>query len=241
MRVNTWLVRCGWMAVAGCSAAGPCHAAVTYISAARSVSATVSGTPQMFSSTALGEYNQVAAVTVNDPNPPFAQTASATASITSNLLPERIAYSLGAFVDDGVSASSGFGAGSASTQMSVRFTIDVPTPYRLLGASPEPFGFSAGASERLTLVDLGGGSGTDIFRQVLFIQVGGPPFANLSGILQPGTYDFTASVSASTVSTGSGTSSARSSFNRQLQIPAPSAAACVGVLAMCSALRRRRG
>ncbi|MBY0313114.1 MAG: hypothetical protein K2W85_13670 [Phycisphaerales bacterium] len=215
--------------------AGSASAAVTYVSADRTVTATSAGTPQTFNSAALGEYNRTASVTRNDPNPPGTQTASASASITSNLLPDRITYALSASASDGVSASSGFGAGSASTSMSVRFSIDVPTPFALVGTFPSPIGNSAGASERLTLV----GASGDVFSQSFNTIIGGAPFQNLSGMLAPGTYDFTASVGAATLPSGSGTSFSNSSFSRQLVIPAPVSA---GLLALggLTLTRRRR-
>lgn len=227
-------MRCIAPAVAiGLLASTTSFASVTYVSASRAVSATC-GTPQSFSTTSFGPYNQPASSTLVDPFPPNTATATANASNVSDTLPDRITWSLSANANDGIPASSGSGAGSANSSVTVRFTLDVDTPYvvegngGLLGVNGNG---SPGVAERLTLV---GGSDVFFHNYSLF---GGSPFTTTTGLLPAGTYDFTTSVSAS--SAGPATSGSSASVSRQLLIPAPSISAllaCGGVLIA----RRRR-
>lgn len=218
--------------------AAPAGATVTYISATRNVTSASgpNGTPQSFPSSALGPYAQNAASNATDPfGGPGGQTASGNGSHTSDLLIDSITYRMSASASDGISASSGSGISSGGASMIIRFSVDVDTPYALLGPSGSATGYSSFAQEQLKPV-----GGANLFNQ-FNSSSSGALLANLSGVLTPGIYEFTVTISAATNGTGSGTSFSSASINRQLALPTPSAAGALALGAAVVGGRRRRG
>jgi hypothetical protein len=218
-------------------AASTAQAAVTHVSANRTVSSTaIGGTSQSFPSAALGLYNQVATSSFvgSSPFPPPPQS-SGSADQTSDTLLTQIPYNMFTTFTDGVSGGAGSGGGESRSTLVVRFSVDVATPYAILGGDAATFSNAvsgaAFVSERLDRIDVPG---------IIFDQSkgsAGGSLANLSGSLAPGTYEFSVSLLAQ--AGGNGTAVATASVLRRLDLPAPGAAS-VFALAGLAAMRRRR-
>lgn len=225
--------RAGLVAAFGCLAqAESVEAAVTFLSADRSVSAAVvGGTPQMIASSNFDLFDQTA-------QSGFIQSVGVTHSArmqqTSSFTSTSIGYRASGVVLDSIPPTSPTVDAMANWAMTVRFSVDTPTPY---ATTNENFvfvvpGFQAPAmgTERLTRV-----GGADVFSQST--STAGVPFANFAGVLTPGTYDFVVNFAVSTAPNGA-SSGASLSGARTLHIPAPSAVGlvlCAGI-----AMRPRR-
>lgn len=208
----------------------PAEAAIDFVSADRSVSASVTGgTPQTIASSSLGVFDQTA-------QSGFIQSVgvahNARMQQTSNFAPTSIGYRVSGVVLDSIPPTAPTADAMASWAMTVRFLVDTPTPY---ATSNENFVFvspglqaPAMGTERLTRV-----GGADVFSQS--ISIAGVPFANFAGVLAPGTYDFVVNFSISSAANGT-SSSASVSGARTLHIPAPAG----GGLVLCAGIAMRR-
>lgn len=195
----------------------PTNAAIAYVSANRSVSATsFGGSPDSSNSAALGPLSLNASSNGTQ--------SSASAVITSDFLLDRVTLSGGASASD-TWESSGGGAANGSAGLTVRFTLDISTPYSLIGTVSGNPGNQGGVSERLTRV-------TD--NTVIFQGFG----SEQSGILAAGTYDFVASYAAGVNGVGIGGGSVN--FNRVFQVPSGGTGVIAGLGILSFSSRRRR-
>lgn len=216
--------------------------AVSYLTQDRSVVAVAgfgSGPSQTLTAPDFQTFNQTA--TISDP---VNMGGGATATQSSSLEQSHISNGTELSAFDGRQSSRG----TARSLFATTFTVDVPTPWSISGSWMfSLFNAPTAATARGTLIvslEQQGGEALYALNYDSWQMPMNPPILNGvfagSGMLQPGqTYAFTLNMTE-TVQIISATSSGTGSFSATLSfVPAPSAAALLGLGGLIAGRRRR--